>query len=71
MKEDVRKDDLEGHVPQSEKPTHDPAGQITNEIVIGADGFKLFPQPVLDDQLDPLNWSFARKHTILSIVMAL
>lgn len=71
MKEDVRKDALEGHVPESEKVTHSPDGQITNEIVIGADGFKLFPQPVLNDELDPLNWSFTRKHIILSIVMAL
>ncbi|KAK8085725.1 hypothetical protein PG997_006996 [Apiospora hydei] len=44
----------------------------TDEVVfVGEDGFKLFPQPVRGDQLDPLNWSFAQKHVILSIVMAL
>lgn len=44
----------------------------TDEVVfVGEDGFKLFPQPVREDQLDPLNWSFAQKHVILAIVMAL
>jgi len=45
---------------------------ITDEdVFLGNDGFKLFPQPVAGDQLDPLNWSFAKKHIILAIVMAL
>lgn len=46
-------------------------GQSTNEIFLGKDGFKLFPQPVQGDALDPLNWSFVQKHTILVIIMAL
>ncbi|OAQ62043.1 MFS transporter [Pochonia chlamydosporia 170] len=41
------------------------------EIVLSKDGFKLFPQPVLGDDLDPLNWSFFQKHVILSIIMAI
>ncbi|KAK7991422.1 Major facilitator superfamily transporter [Apiospora saccharicola] len=44
----------------------------TDEVVfVGEDGFKLFPQPVRGDKLDPLNWSFAQKHVILAIIMAL
>ena len=42
-----------------------------DEVVLGKDGFRLFPQPILDDELDPLNWSSTRKHTILAIVMSL
>lgn len=43
----------------------------TNELVFSKDGFKLFPQPVAGDDLDPLNWSFAQKHIILAIVMSM
>lgn len=46
-------------------------GVVTDELVLGKDGFPLFPQPVLTDELDPLNWSFAQKHAILAIIMAL
>jgi hypothetical protein len=46
-------------------------GQVTEEVVLSKDGLKLFPQPVLGDDLDPLNWSSAQKHTILAIVMSL
>lgn len=42
-----------------------------NEIVLSKEGFKLFPQPVLGDNLDPLNWSFVQKHTILAIIMSM
>jgi hypothetical protein len=45
--------------------------EITSEVAMNKDGFKLFPQPVIGDELDPLNWSFVQKHTILSTVMAL
>jgi hypothetical protein len=48
-----------------------PVGHITDELVLSKDGLPLFPQPVLGDDLDPLNWSFAQKHTILAIVMSL
>ena len=40
------------------------------DIAISKDGLKLHPQPTADP-LDPLNWSFAKKHTILAIVMYL
>jgi len=46
-------------------------GTITDELVLSKDGFALFPQPVLNDELDPLNWSTFQKHTILAIIMAL
>jgi len=46
-------------------------GTITDELVLSKDGFALFPQPVLNDSLDPLNWSWMQKHAILSIIMAL
>src|SRR5690348_3371594 len=46
-------------------------GQVTEEFVLSRDGLKLFPQPVLGDDLDPLNWSSVQKHTILAIVMSL
>lgn len=46
-------------------------GVATDEVVLSKDGFKLFPQPVVGDPLDPLNWTFARKHTILAVVMSL
>lgn len=41
------------------------------EDAVNRDGFNLFPQPIIGDEFDPLNWSFIQKHTILSIVMAL
>lgn len=40
------------------------------DIALSKDGLKLHPQPTADP-LDPLNWSFAKKHTILAIVMYL
>lgn len=40
----------------------------TVENVVTRDGFRLHPQPT-SDGLDPLNWSFFQKHTILAIVM--
>lgn len=40
-------------------------------VFVGDDGIKLFPQPVVGDRLDPLSWSFAQKHVILAILMAL
>ncbi|KFG83841.1 putative MFS transporter [Metarhizium anisopliae] len=45
--------------------------QETTEFVLSKDGFKLFPQPILGDHLDPLNWSFAQKHIILAIIMSI
>ena len=47
------------------------SGQVTTEVLYDKNGFELFPQPVQDDELDPLNWSPFQKHGILSIVMAL
>ena len=40
---------------------------VTDNIVT-RDGFRLHPQPTTDP-LDPLNWTFFQKHTILGIVM--
>lgn len=47
-------------------PSHE-----TTEFVLSKDGFKLFPQPILGDHLDPLNWSFVQKHIILAIIMSM
>lgn len=63
-----------------EKPASNIPGEVvpntiedpsSGEIVLSKDGFKLFPQPVVGDGMDPLNWSFTQKHSILTIVMAL
>lgn len=43
-------------------------GSEVGEVVMTEDGTKLHPQPTADS-LDPLNWSKARKHIILGIVM--
>ena len=40
------------------------------DIGLSKDGVRLHPQPTADP-LDPLNWSFAKKHAILAIVMYL
>lgn len=42
-----------------------------DEVVLTKDGVKMFPQPIAGDSLDPLNWTTARKHAILAIVMSL
>ncbi|KAI6779418.1 MFS transporter [Emericellopsis cladophorae] len=47
------------------------ADQVTDELYLTKNGLKLFPQPVREDALDPLNWSFVQKHVILAIIMAL
>lgn len=65
------KHDVESLGTSNEKTVREPMGTVSNEVIIGDDGFKLFPQPVTGDKLDPLNWSFFQKHAILSIVMAL
>jgi hypothetical protein len=65
------KHDVESLGTSHEKTVPEPMGTVTSEVVIGDDGFKLFPQPVTGDKLDPLNWSFVQKHAVLSIVMAL
>lgn len=71
MKEDNTKQDVESMGQSNEKNSHCPVDQLTDELVLGEDGFKLFPQPVPSDELDPLNWSTTQKHTILAIVMSL
>ena len=40
------------------------------EVGVLKDGVRTHPQPTADP-LDPLNWSSAKKHTILAIVMYL
>lgn len=42
----------------------------SEDVGVVRDGLKLHPQPTADP-LDPLNWSSAKKHTILAIVMYL
>jgi hypothetical protein len=38
------------------------------ENVVTRDGIRVHPQPTTDP-LDPLNWSFVQKHSVLAIVM--
>lgn len=45
-------------------------GSSADDVGVVRDGMKLHPQPTADP-LDPLNWSSAKKHTILAIVMYL
>ncbi|KAK3356315.1 major facilitator superfamily domain-containing protein [Lasiosphaeria hispida] len=71
-----KKDASESPTPLESKPelddtVHVSRGAITDELALSKDGFALFPQPVLSDDLDPLNWSSVQKHTILAIIMAL
>ncbi len=47
------------------------SGNVSGEVQVDKNGFKLFPQPVQGDKLDPLNWTSLQKHGILGIVMAL
>jgi hypothetical protein len=46
----------------------DTSSDSEDEILVTKDGIKLHPQPTADP-LDPLNWSFLKKHVILGIVM--
>ncbi|GJN80469.1 hypothetical protein PLIIFM63780_003995 [Purpureocillium lilacinum] len=57
--------------PELSDSTESHIGDTTHEVVLSKDGFKLFPQPVPSDPLDPLNWSWVQKHSILGIIMAL
>ena len=63
--------DFESSKPPTTTQTQIYQGTITDALVVGKDGFALFPQPVQSDPLDPLNWSSIQKHSILSIIMAL
>lgn len=47
-----------------------PAAVEADLAVVLRDGLKLHPQPT-SDPLDPLNWSKAKKNTVLAIVMSL
>lgn len=47
------------------------SGAVSGEVQVDKNGYKLFPQPVQGDKLDPLNWSTWQKNGILGIVMAL
>lgn len=49
----------------------EPICSTSDELVLSKDGFKLFPQPVLQDKLDPLTWSSVHKHIILAIIMSM
>ena len=52
----------------NEKEPTDPLEGRAYEINVLKDGVRTHPQPTTDP-LDPLNWSSAKKHTILAIVM--
>ncbi|TKA80451.1 hypothetical protein B0A49_01893 [Cryomyces minteri] len=64
--------------PESEKNINDTKGPVFGQddgadvevAVLERDGMRLHPQPT-SDPLDPLNWTSARKHSILAIVMSL
>jgi hypothetical protein len=71
MAEAEKKDKPSGPPTAPGLPSNDSFGQVTDELVLSKDGLPLFPQPVLGDNLDPLNWSSMQKHTILAIVMSL
>lgn len=60
-------------VPSPRSPVVDSDDAIiaAESALLDPHGFKLFPQPVQGDALDPLNWTWLQKHIILSIVMAL
>ena len=53
------------------KPSDIESGNVSSEVQVDKNGFKLFPQPVPGDKMDPLNWSTWQKHGILAIVMSL
>jgi hypothetical protein len=71
MADDEKRDKVLAPGPPLGVESDNSDGQITEEVVLSKDGFPQFPQPVLGDDLDPLNWSSAQKHTILAIVMSL
>lgn len=68
-----KKEDIEAGGPESTRNAkHDIVRRDSSELVVlGSDGFKLFPQPIVGDTLDPLNWTTAQKNMVLAIVMAL
>jgi len=45
-----------------------PSSPNDENAFITRDGIRVHPQPTTDP-LDPLNWSFIQKHSILAIVM--
>lgn len=45
-----------------------PSSPNSENAFITRDGIRVHPQPTTDP-LDPLNWSFVQKHSILAIVM--
>lgn len=52
----------------NEKEPFDRLEGRADETIVLKDGVRTHPQPTTDP-LDPLNWSSAKKHTILVIVM--
>lgn len=67
---DVLGKDYAASVDMDEKRSVTLNGSPPEDIGMVKDGMKLHPQPTADP-LDPLNWSSAKKHTILAIVMYL
>lgn len=62
--------DYAAPVDMDEKRSVSLNGSPADDVGVVRDGMKLHPQPTADP-LDPLNWSSAKKHTILAIVMYL
>lgn len=54
----------------NEKAPIDHSEGHASDFAVLKDGITTHPLPTADP-LDPLNWSFAKKHTILAIVMYL
>jgi len=54
-----------------EKKSPDVGDLESSPTYLTSDINEIFPKPVANDPLDPLNWSTFQKNTILAIVMAL
>lgn len=63
-------DDPKPDVKASNASEKGAAAVETDLAVVLKDGLTLHPQPT-SDPLDPLNWTKAKKNTVLAIVMAL
>lgn len=70
VSEKTNEDPKPDHVKPSTEDEKLPGAIETDLAVVLKDGLKLHPQPT-SDPLDPLNWSKAKKNTVLAIVMAL
>lgn len=63
---DEKYSDAKSADPTKLEETGEGNGKSSSAVIL-RDGLAVFPQPT-SDPLDPLNWSFTRKHSILAIV---